>query len=126
MARQLNATCNFSTRYLICDIPNNTIEEVVKIKIPFGKHTLVEDWERRTVKYRSWGKYHLPKIRMVTAKKVAPLRLRKMRKKGTKTGSSSDSGTWVNLGEGFVYPTTALTRTNYPRPAMKREEENQK
>ena len=37
MARQLNANCNFKTGYLICDIPDNTMEVVVKIKTMFGK-----------------------------------------------------------------------------------------
>ena len=52
MAHQLNASCNFNLGYLICDIPDNTVEVVVKIKMTFGKHSLVEDQERRTVKYR--------------------------------------------------------------------------
>ena len=113
MARLLNATYNLSTRYLICNIPDNTMEVVGKIKMTFGKHTMVEDWERRTVKYRPWGKCHQPNIRTGIAKKVALLRLRKMGKEGTESGSSSDLGTWVNLGEGCGYPPAALTSTNY-------------
>ena len=49
------------------------------------------------------------------AKRVEPLRFRKVRKEGTDSGSSSDLGTWVNLGEGFGYPPTTLTSTNYPQ-----------
>ena len=55
MAHQLNASCNFNLGYLICDIPDNTMQMVVKIKMTFGKHTLVEDQEQRMVKYRPWG-----------------------------------------------------------------------
>ena len=55
MTRQFNASCNFNTRYLICDIPDNTMELVGKIKTMFGKHILAEDRERRFVKYRPWG-----------------------------------------------------------------------
>ena len=66
------------------------------------------------VKYKSWEKQSQPKIRMETTKRVAPLRLRKVKKEGTDLGFSSDSGTWFNVGEGFVYPPTALTSTNYP------------
>ena len=63
MARQLNATCNFNTGHLICDIQDNTVEIMVEIKTTFGKHTLVEDRERRTVKYRPWGRCNQPKSR---------------------------------------------------------------
>ena len=56
MARHLNATCNFSTGYLICNVSDNAMEVVVKIKMTYGKHTLVEEWEGRMVKYRPWGK----------------------------------------------------------------------
>ena len=122
MARQLNATCNFNMGYLICDIPDNTIEVVVKIKTMFGKHTLVKDRERRMVKYRLWQKCNQPHIRMEMAKRVAPLRFRKVRKEGTDSGSSSDSGTWINMGEGFGYPPTTLIPTT-PRP-VKKEEKN--
>ena len=52
----LNASCNFNTGYLICDIPDNTVQIVVKIKTTFGKHMLVEDRDRRMVKYRPWGR----------------------------------------------------------------------
>ena len=34
MARQLNATCNFSAGYLIYNIPDETMEVGVKIKQP--------------------------------------------------------------------------------------------
>ena len=60
MERQLNTSCNFNTGYIICDIPDNTMEVVVKIKTMFGKHTLIEDRERRTVKYRQWEKDSQP------------------------------------------------------------------
>ena len=80
MARQLKATCNVSSGYLICNIPNNTMEVVVKVKTTYGKHTLVENRERRMVKYRPWGKCSQPNISMEMAKRVAPLRFRKVRK----------------------------------------------
>ena len=49
--------------YLICDILESMMEVVVKIKMTFGKHTLVEDREKRTVNYRPWGKHNQPHIR---------------------------------------------------------------
>ena len=83
MARQLNVTCNFYLGYLICDIPDNMVEVVVKIKTTFRKHTLVEDQERRIVKYQPWGRNDLPKTKMETEKKVMLLKVRKMRREGT-------------------------------------------
>ena len=64
MARQLNTSCNFNTRHLICNIPDNMMEVVVKIKTM----SLVEDQEKRSVKYRPWGKYNQSCIRMEMVK----------------------------------------------------------
>ena len=114
MARQLNVTCNFNTRYLIRDIPENTVEIVVKIKTTFSKHTLMEDQERSTVKYRPWRRQNQPKIRMDTKKRVAPLKVRRMKKDGTELGTFSDSGTWV-LEEGLGYLLKVFTDPNYPQ-----------
>ena len=52
---------------------------------------------------------------MEMAKRIAPLRFRKLRKEGTDSGSSSDSGTWVNMGEGFGYLPDIFTDPNYPQ-----------
>ena len=38
-----------------------------------------------------------------------------MRKEGTESGCSSDSGTWFNLGEGFAYPPGIFTDLHYTR-----------
>ena len=123
MARQFNATCNFNMGYLICNISDNTVEVVVKIKTTFGKHTLMEDQERRTVKYRPFGRHNQPKIKMETRKKVTQMKVRKMRKEGTELGTSSDSGTWVPEGEGFGNPPKRFTNPSYPQTS---EEEGQK
>ena len=32
MARHLNVSCDFGTAYLVCDIPRDVIEVVIKIK----------------------------------------------------------------------------------------------
>ena len=90
------------------------MEVVVQIKTSYGKHTLVEEEERRMVKYSPWGKCSQPHIRMEMARRVAPLRFRKVRKERTDSGSSSDSGTWINMAEGFGYPPAIFTDPNYP------------
>ena len=123
MARQLNATCNFNIGYLICDILENTMEVVVKMKTTFGKHTLVEDQKRRRVKYRPWGRHNQPKIKMDTKKRVTLVKVRKMRRDSMELVTSSDSSTWVPEGEGFGYPPKRFTNPSYQHT---NEEEGQK
>ena len=49
------------------------------------------------------------------AKRVVPLRFRKIKKEGTDSGFSLDSGTWVNMGEGFGYTRAIFTDPHYPQ-----------
>ena len=71
----------------------NIMEVVVKIKTIYGNHTLREDWESRTVKYRQWERCTQSKIKMETVKRVTPLKFRKVKEEGMGSGSSSESGT---------------------------------
>ena len=109
--------------YLICNIQDNMVEVVVKIKTIFRKHTLVEDQERRTVKYRPCGRYNQPNINVETRKKVTPMKVRRIRKEGTELGTPLDSSTWIPEGEGFGYPPKRFNNPNYPHTS---EEEEQK
>ena len=52
MARHLNTNCDFNAGFLMSDIPRDTIQVVLKIRTKWGKHTLTEDCEKRTEKYR--------------------------------------------------------------------------
>ena len=52
------------------------------------------------------------------------MKVRKMRKKGTESVTSSDSSTWVPEGDGFGYPPKRFTNPNYPQTS--KEEEGQK
>ena len=60
MTRHLNTNCNFTSRFLVCDIPSDVIQVVLKMKTKWGKHMLTEDQERRTEKVQ-------------TVRKVCPL-----------------------------------------------------
>ena len=55
MARCLNTNCDFDSGFFMSDIPRDAIQVILKIKTKWGKHTLTEDQERRTEKYRPWG-----------------------------------------------------------------------
>ena len=52
---------------------------------------------------------------MEMKKRVAPLRVRKVKKENTESRTSSDSGIWVLEGEGSGYPPKISTDSNYPQ-----------
>ena len=56
MARSLNSRYNFKNGFFTCDFPEDTIFLVVQIKTKMGNHTLVEDTEKQTEKFRLWKK----------------------------------------------------------------------
>ena len=92
MARHLNTTCDFDSGFLMSDIPRDTIQDVLKIRIKEGKHYLTEDCKRRMEKYRPWEK-HTQCVMIDLMKKVGPISLQKVHD----SGSSSDSGAWVQV-----------------------------
>ena len=118
MARHLNVNCDFSTGYLVCDIPRDTVIVKIKIKTRWGKHMLKEDKKRWTEKFRPWGKC-IPKMNISTARKVVS----QMPKKPMILGPSltqKHGFKWENvLG---MYPDTSQTpppqlltrKMNYP------------
>ena len=56
MARSLNSRCNFKQGFFTCYLPANAVQLVVCVETKCGKHTLKEDKEKRTEKYRPWIK----------------------------------------------------------------------
>ena len=52
MARSLNSRCNFENGFFTCDLPEDAVLLVVKVKTKTGNHTLVEDTEKQTEKFR--------------------------------------------------------------------------
>ena len=49
MARSLNSRCNFKNGFFTCDLPEDAMLLVVKVKTKTSNHTLVEDTEKRTM-----------------------------------------------------------------------------
>ena len=43
MARSLNSQCNFENGFFSCDLPEDAILLILKVKTKTGNHTLVED-----------------------------------------------------------------------------------
>ena len=56
MARSLNSRCNFENGFFTCNLPEDAVLLVIKVKTRTGNHTLVEDTEKQTEKFRPWKK----------------------------------------------------------------------
>ena len=56
MARSLNLRSDFYNGFFTCDFPEGAILLVVKVKTKTYNHTLVEDTEKQTEKFRPWKK----------------------------------------------------------------------
>ena len=47
MARSLNSQCDFKNGFFSCDLPEDAVLLILKVKTKTGNHTLVEDTESR-------------------------------------------------------------------------------
>ena len=56
MARLLNSQCNFENGFFTCNLPEDAVLLVLKVKMKTGNHTLVEDTEKQTEKFCPWKK----------------------------------------------------------------------
>ena len=56
MARSLNSRCDFENGFFTCDLPEDAVLLPLKVKTKTGNHTLVEDTEKWTEKFRPWKK----------------------------------------------------------------------
>ena len=56
MARSLNSRCDFKNGFFACDLSEDAILLVVKVKTKNANHTLVEDTEKQMEKFRPWKK----------------------------------------------------------------------
>ena len=50
MSRSLNSKCNFENGFFTCNLPEDAVLLVVKVKTKTGSHTLIEDTEKWTEK----------------------------------------------------------------------------
>ena len=56
MARSLNSRCDFKNGFFTCDLPEDAVLLILKVKTKTGNHTLVQDMEKWTEKFRPWKK----------------------------------------------------------------------
>ena len=56
MARSLNSRCDFENGFFTCDLPEDAVLLILKVKTQTGNHTVVEDTEKQTEKFQPWKK----------------------------------------------------------------------
>ena len=56
MARSLNSQCDFQNGFFTCDLLEDPILLILKVKTQTGNHTLIEDMEKWTEKFHPWKK----------------------------------------------------------------------
>ena len=56
MARLLNSRCDFKNGFFSCDLTEDAVLLILKVKTKMGNHTLVEDTEKWTEKFCPWKK----------------------------------------------------------------------
>ena len=95
--------------YLVCQIPKVALQVELKIKTKWGKFTLHTDQFTRTEKYRTWRKASRCKIHS---------RRRQYHMGDSHLNVSSDSGTFINSGQGLGFPSKVFidsdTDPDYP------------
>ena len=96
MARSLNSRCDFKNGFFTCDLPEDAVLLILKVKTQAGNHSLVEDMEKQTEKFRSWKK-------PIKDRKQVPQKL-----PGVLTPQKNDNGITSDSG-----PCPSLTENEY-------------
>ena len=55
MAKEMEVSCDFVKKQLICTSPNQMMDVVLKVITRMGEHTFREDVYMRSLKYRRWN-----------------------------------------------------------------------
>ena len=93
--QQLSVACNFQG-FLVCQMPRDAMEVELKFKTKWGKFTLHADQHIRTEKYRPW--------KMASCCRIHSRRRVPCHKRPDEHQGSTDSGTFINSGQGMGYP----------------------
>ena len=51
----MNVTCNFLAKQLVCELPEQTMDVLLKVRMKTGELTFREDVYTHTLKYRRWN-----------------------------------------------------------------------
>ena len=55
MERQINTLCSFTLGFITCQLPEDMVDEQVRVRTCRGTHTLKEDGEYHSLKFKPWG-----------------------------------------------------------------------
>ena len=55
MAKEMNITCDFIEKQLVCELPEQMMDVLLKIRTKTGEHTFREDVYTHTLKYCRWN-----------------------------------------------------------------------
>ena len=56
MARSLNSPCDLENGFFSCNLPEDAVLLILKVKTKTGNHTVVEDTEKQIEKFCPWKK----------------------------------------------------------------------
>ena len=51
----MNVTCDFHAKWLVCELPEQIMDVLLKIRMKTGQHTFREDIYTHTLKYHRWN-----------------------------------------------------------------------
>ena len=94
--KSLNAACDLDGN-LFCKMPVEAVEVEIKVKMTWGKFSMLQDIHTRTEKYHVWEKAD-GRSNIRTRKRKAPCKMTNMQTK------DNASKTNVPVGQGFRYP----------------------
>ena len=52
MAKEMNVICNLLTEELVCELSEQTVDVLLKVRMKTGEHTFREDVYTHTLKYQ--------------------------------------------------------------------------
>ena len=55
MTKEMNVTCDFLAKWLVCKLPEQAMDVLLKVRMKTGEHTFREDVYTHTLKYRRWN-----------------------------------------------------------------------
>ena len=51
----MNMTCNFLAKWVVCELPEQTMDVLLKVRMKTGEHTFREDVYIHTLEYHRWN-----------------------------------------------------------------------
>ena len=89
MAKEMDVSCNFIEQQLVCMLPNQTMDVLLKVCTKTGEHTFQEDVYTHTLKYGRGNNQHRP-VRSLN-KRVANIFRKRNSMSDDSRGSSTQS-----------------------------------